>query len=180
MQASESGCIDFVCLDLGPGDCTNLQRVCDHDPMHEGLQQTNDGCSISSCFQDDVIILVERLLGECEYGIAIHEKSTMVLDHAVLEDCNLGKSAMNIESDYLHDTPPSLRTRRKLTGNTTTTDSRSQRNRASRRGGQLTTRARGSLSIFGLPAMTCFRRPYPGANTIYLDGKTCAPEGAHE
>lgn len=180
VQASKSSRIDFVCLDLGPGDCSNLQRVCNHDPVHEGLQQPNNGCSVSSCLQDDVVILVERLLGEGEYGIALHEEATMILDHAVLEDCNLGKSTMNIKSDYLHGTPPSVRTRRKLAGNTTTTDSRSQRNRASRRGGQLTTRARSSLSSFGLPAMTCFRRPYPGANTIYLDGKPCAPEGAHE
>lgn len=36
-------------------------------------------------------------------------------------------------------------------GNTTTTDSRAQRNRAGRRGGQLLTRARGSSYKTGLP-----------------------------
>ena len=47
-------------------------------------------------------------------------------------------------------------------GNTTTTDSRAQRNRASRRGGQLPTRARGSSYKTGLPTERASRRPCPG------------------
>lgn len=43
------------------------------------------------------------------------------------------------------------KTRRKLAGNTTSTDSRSQRNRADRRGSQLTTRARSSSSTPACP-----------------------------
>jgi hypothetical protein len=49
----------------------------------------------------------------------------------------------------------------KRAGNTATTDSRSQRIRADRRGGQITARALSPWSYVGLPALTCFQRPKP-------------------
>src|SRR3546814_4859442 len=69
----------------------------------------------------------------------------------------LGEGAMNIHSYYPHELPP--RTDRKRAGNTATTDSRSQRIRADRRGGQITARAPSPWSSVGLPALTCFQRP---------------------
>jgi len=51
-------------------------------------------------------------------------------------------------------------------GLTTTTDPRSQRNRASRRGGQLQTRARGSSYNIGLPALRAPGASIPDGRTI--------------
>jgi hypothetical protein len=47
-------------------------------------------------------------------------------------------------------------------GHTTLTDSRSQRIRASRRGGQILTRARSSSYVTGLPNLRAPRCPSPG------------------
>ena len=47
-------------------------------------------------------------------------------------------------------------------GSTTTTDTRAKRNRASRKGGHLLTRARGSSCKSGLPTLNAPRRPCPG------------------
>src|SRR4029453_9896944 len=47
-------------------------------------------------------------------------------------------------------------------GHTTPTDSRSQRIRASRRGGQILTRAHGSSYVAGLPSLRAPRCPGPG------------------
>jgi hypothetical protein len=47
-------------------------------------------------------------------------------------------------------------------GHTTPTDSRSQRNRASRRGGQILTRALSSSYVTGLPSLRAPRCPGPG------------------
>ena len=55
-------------------------------------------------------------------------------------------------------------------GNTTPTDSRSQRIRASRGGGQLLTRAHGSWNDIGLPAPTCTSAPVPDGRTIHPQG----------
>ena len=56
----------------------------------------------------------------------------------------------------------SITIRRERRGDTTTTDPRSRRNRASRRGGQLLTRARSSSFNIGLPAPSCSRCLCPG------------------
>ncbi len=47
-------------------------------------------------------------------------------------------------------------------GDTTTTDPRSQRNRVSRRGGQLTNSSSQLIEYFGLPALSCSRCLCPG------------------
>ncbi len=65
-------------------------------------------------------------------------------------------------------------------GDTTTTDSRSQRNRASRRGGQLQTRARSSSYKIGLPALRAPGASVPDGRTIRLvhdeRSRTSAPD----
>ena len=62
---------------------------------------------------------------------------------------------------------------------TTSTDSRSQRNRASRRGGHVTTRARSSW--IGRPAaVSCSRRPDPGLNILPLSWQKSHPESGVE
>ena len=56
-------------------------------------------------------------------------------------------------------------------GDTTTTDSRAKRNRAGRKGGQLLTRAQGSLYKSGLPTSSCSRHPLSRMGSPYADPK---------
>lgn len=84
---------------------------------------------------------------------------------SVIKDCHLGERSMNIHSNHTHDPSPSGYGSR--WGNTTSTDSRSQRSRASRRGGQVTTRVHNSRS--GRPAtVSCSQRPYPGGRSYLI------------
>ena len=68
-------------------------------------------------------------------------------------------------------------------GNTTTTDSRSRRNRASRRGGQLLTRARSSSYTSACPHLGAPGASVPDGRTIRRDHKnrsrTSAPESSY-
>ncbi|BEP57110.1 hypothetical protein GmRootV35_13320 [Variovorax sp. V35] len=154
MQACERCSVNLVRLDLGPSDGPDLQWVGDHDAMREWLKQPNNGCRIASGLKHDVVFFGQGL-GKLEHGESIHREAAMLIDLAVLDDRHLRKVPMHIQADNSHMRPPvSETTRRKLADNTTTTDSRSQRNRASRRGSQITTRARSSLSNLGLPANT--------------------------
>ena len=59
-------------------------------------------------------------------------------------------------------------------GDTTTTDSRSRRNRASRRGGQLLTRARSSSYASACPHLRAPGASVPDGRTIRRDPKTAA------
>ena len=56
-------------------------------------------------------------------------------------------------------------------GGTTTTDPRSQRNRAGRRGGQLLTRARSSSSTSACPRFVLPDAPIPDGQTIRQDAR---------
>ena len=76
------------------------------------------------------------------------------LDRAVVQHHRLGEDAMNVQSNNPHRLASSCcRDPRELAGNTATTDPRSQRIRASRRGGQITARAL-SPWFKGRPART--------------------------
>jgi hypothetical protein len=68
---------------------------------------------------------------------------------------------VNIHSYHAHDFASSLYIGSNA-GYTATTDSRSRRIRADRRGGQIKARALSPLFYDGLPALTCFQRPKPG------------------
>ena len=144
MQARKLCGIDLVGLDLRTGDGTHLQGVGDGHPVHERRQQPDDGGRVAGGLQHGFVFLRQRL-GKREHRLPVHREAAMVLQQAVLQNRDLCEVTMNVQSDDSHRRSPAVTTsRRKLAGNTTTTDSRSQRNRASRRGGQLITRARSS------------------------------------
>jgi hypothetical protein len=79
-----------------------------------------------------------------------------------LAENHLPKGSVSIYPDYASHARLLFVQRTGAAGYTTTTDSRSRRNRASRRGGQLQTRARSSTYKIGLPAPSCSRRLCPG------------------
>ena len=167
VQPGKGRGVDLVRLDLGPGDGSYLEGVGDDDATHEGRQQPDDDGRVARRLQHDVVFVGQHLVRESQDGLAFHDEAAVVLHPSAVEDRNLREVAMHVQTDDSHGRPPAVRqSRRKLAGNTTTTDPRSQRNRANRRGSQITTRARSSLSNAGLPANTCSRRPYPGARTL--------------
>lgn len=93
---------------------------------------------------------------------------------SVVEDCDSSERSTNIHSN--HTRAPSPSGHGSWWGNTTSTDSRSRRSRASRRGGQVTTRVHNSRS--GRPVTaSCSQRPYPGGRS-YLIYFSRSPRGA--
>src|SRR4051794_3076585 len=95
----------------------------------------------------------------------MNEVDPQLLDHLpVLQDRHLSKRSMDIHADDTHAVPPVVQGSKRAC--TTSTDPRSQRSRASRRGGHVTTRARSSWK--GRPAaVLCSRHPYPGGPAIH-------------
>lgn len=81
---------------------------------------------------------------------------------------------MGINSDYTSHSCLLSIIRGGAVGDTTTTDPRSQRNRASRRGGHLLTRARSSTCKVGLPALRAPGASVSDGRTIRRDHETAA------
>ena len=94
-------------------------------------------------------------------------------------DDDLRQGAVNVHSDHSpHDRL--LRSRREQVGDTTTTDSRSRRNRASRRGGQLLTRTRGSSHRTACPHLRAPGASVPDGRTIRRNHRIPAGKSAPE
>src|SRR5215208_6969334 len=86
--------------------------------------------------------------------VACHAHSAKPAGLAVLQDHRFGEHAVDVQSDNPHESASSsVSISGEPAGNTATTDPRSQRIRASRRGGQITARAL-SPSFKGRPART--------------------------
>jgi len=84
-----------------------------------------------------------------------------------LDGSRLGEMAADVQSDTPHRPTSAFLTRGHPAGDTTTTDPRSKRNRASRRGGQLPRRTRGPKSYRPARSRWCpVSSPCPGAATI--------------
>jgi hypothetical protein len=131
-------------FDAGVGDGAQLQRVGHDDPPHMRLQKANHRGGVAGRLEHGLIVGAQAA---CKLGqlVARQLKPMLCGDHPVLENRNLGKAAVDVQTDRFACSSPLLfvGSRRDCT---TTTDPRSQRNRAGRRGGQITTRARSSLS----------------------------------
>jgi len=161
VQARERRGVNFVSLDLSPCDRAHLQGIGNGDSSHKRCQQSGNDGRVTSCLDHHVIIL-RKCAAKPKYRIPVHRDAAAVFHQTVLEYGDLGEVPVNIQSNDSHKLSPVVsRTRRKLADNTTITDSRSQRNRASRRGSQITTRARSSLSNRGLPANHASVAPIP-------------------
>src|SRR4051794_20484019 len=87
---------------------------------------------------------------------------------AVLPDHHLREGAVDVHADDAPH-PVSLLMATGAVGDTTTTDPRSRRNRAGRRGGQLLTRARGSSSGSACPRFVLPAPRSPDGHTIRED-----------
>ena len=97
-------------------------------------------------------------------------RATSRFDFAVFEIRDLGDSARHVQTHDSHSQSPFPSEKGSRWANTTPTDSRAQRNRAGRRGGQLLTRARSSSFDYRPAHVTCSPVPLsrmvaPYANT---------------
>lgn len=154
--------VDLVRLYAGMGDGLHLQGVRDHDPRHERRQQPDDGRRVPGCRQDNLVIL-PKALSKRRHGVVFELDPEFRRELAPIKDRDLRETSMHIHSDRPHAKSPCCRG--ECAGCATSTDTRSQRRRDSRRGGQITTRARSSESIrparfFALP------RPCPDTATL--------------
>ena len=138
----------------------------------------------------DKVLGVLAALSPCDVALEACRPSKPTF----LPENHLAKGSVSIYSDYASHARLLFVQRTGAAGYTTTTDSRSRRNRASRRGGQLVTRARSSTSkdrparTFVLPAplsrmvtpYAAIQKPQPDIGAGTLIPVTNAIERLHE
>jgi hypothetical protein len=155
IELCQHRCVDRISLDLGMRDQSHLPRIGDDHPADMRRDDFDYGCGIAGRLHHDMVV-VRQSLGERSKMLARHADATQPDDLALVQHDRLGEHAVDIQSNDSHRSASfaSLFTSRELAGNTATTDPRSQRIRASRRGGQITARAHSPWSK-RRPARTC-------------------------
>jgi len=151
-QLGQDAGVDLVGLDLRLGDGPGLARVRHHHPSDQRPQHRGDGVAVRRGLQHDLIVGAQRA-GPGPQVFRLHPDASLVAAQPLLDDGELRERPMHIHPDRSH-TPAPLRLliSRNHRAETTETDTRSQRNRASRRGGQVLTRARSSLYRSACPS----------------------------
>jgi hypothetical protein len=161
------------------GDRLDLQRIGNHHPRHIRRQNPRHGHAVAGRL-DHHFVGGPKALAEAFQRRARHVDPASIPKPAVFPDHHLAKGAVGIDPD--HTSHPCLLSvdQTGAAGDTTTTDSRSRRNRASRRGGQLLTRARSSSCASACPHLRAPGASVPDGRTIRRDllnrSWTSAPE----
>jgi transposase len=143
VQSGQYGCVDFVGLHPSVGDRPYHAWIGHDYALDERSQDPLDSSAVAGRFDDDFVFSRKR---SCELDEAIMNQidPLLPLDLPVLQERRLRERAMYVHADDRHDSSHLFFGSQRAC--TTSTDPRSQRNRASRRGGQVTTRARSSWS----------------------------------
>lgn len=141
VQASEDSGVNFVGLDPGIGNRPNQARISYGDTFYVWPHQPLDGGAVAGCLNDDLVLQAERP-GEVHHGAVDEINPQFSGDLSVLQDRHLSERPMDVHTGDTHSVPPIVQGSQRAC--TTSTDPRSQRSRASRRGGHVTTRARSS------------------------------------
>ena len=147
-QLGQDRSIDLVGLHLRLGDRAGLARVRHHHPPRRLSQQRGDRERVPRRLQRHLIAGPETV-GEHPQRLRRSRDLALLPDQAVLPHRDLSELPMHVQpetpSSHLASPSHSIRSDDErstaIVGITTPTDSRSQRSRASRRGGQLLTRA---------------------------------------
>lgn len=158
--------INPVRLDACLGDEPYQQWIRNCDTRDARAQYVDDGGGIARRFEHHMIGAAQAC-GKALQFVASEPGTATSMQHAVLQIRDLGHGARNIQSYDSHNRSPIQMNVGSRWDSTTTTDSRSQRNRAGRRGGQLLTRARGSSYNNGLPTRSAPRCPLSRMVTPY-------------
>src|SRR6516165_9857746 len=125
--------IDLIGLDLGMRNTPDLFRIGDNYPTDVRSDYRGNRSRIAGGFDDDNVAL-GQLLGKFLQRLATHDETPQTAELAVFPGHRLGKGAVNIQSNDPHFPLRSRSFEREIAGNTTPTDPRSQRIRASRKG----------------------------------------------
>jgi hypothetical protein len=143
--------IDLVGLDLRLRDRPGLRRIRHHHPTHDRGQQGGDRVTVAGGLQRHLIITTQ-VRCPVPQRLRCHRDPALVADQSVFDHRQLRELAVHVHADIAHhpDSLHHLDVGNRWDG-TTPTDTRSQRSRTSRRGGQLLTRAHSPLSKNGLP-----------------------------
>src|ERR1700722_10218498 len=161
IEVGQCAGVDLVGLHMGVRDGFHLERVGDHHALHEWRQHPRHGHAVAGRL-DHHLIRCQKAFAEAFQCRSSHIDTTCPSKPTLLPENHLPKGSVSIYPDYASHARLLFVQRTGAAGYTTTTDSRSRRNRASRRGGQLLTRARSSTYKIGLPAPSCSRRLCPG------------------
>src|SRR3984885_8337269 len=114
--------------------CSHLLGVCDHDFLDVRRDHRSDRGCVAGRFDDDHVLLRKLLCESLEKGPA-HVNAPQSFELAVVPGHRLGEGAVDIQTNDPHVCcSVSVRSKRKLAGNTTSTDPRSRRIRESRKG----------------------------------------------
>ena len=169
IKLREDAGVDRIGFNLRMGDDANLLGVCDHDLLDVRRNHRRNRRRVAGRFDDNHVLLGE-LLRESLKKMAAHVDAPQPFELAVVPGDRLGEGAVNIQSDDPHAcSSVSVRSKRELAGDTTSTDPRSRRIRESRKGGHVT--SSGSRpTVYRRPART-FVLPAPRVP----DGLTISP-----
>ncbi|EPX76453.1 Mobile element protein [Salipiger mucosus DSM 16094] len=168
MQLRQDRGVDLVGLHPRMRDRLHLKRVGDHHPRDERRQQSHDRRRVFRGFQHDLVIGPQGA-AEGHDSVMFQVDPEVFRHRPVREDRDLREAPVNVHSDRSHSSL-SQSLSGECSGCATSTDTRSRRTRAGRRGGQITTRARSSKSI--RPARVfALQRPCPAAPLYHDRGK---------
>ena len=175
VQRREHPRIDLVGLDPRVRDRPHLQRVGDDHPRDVGGQHPHHRHRVAGGLDHHLVILGQAA-GEALQARAGHVDPAVMAQPAILPEHHLREGAVDVHADDAPH-PVSLLMATGAVGDTTTTDPRSRRNRAGRRGGQLLTRAHGSLCTSACPRFVLPAPRSPDGRTIRQDRAILAGRG---
>jgi hypothetical protein len=126
--------IDRIGLDLRMSDDAHLHGVRDHDLLDVRRDHGSDWGCVAGRFDDDHVLL-RKLLCESLEKMTAHVDAPQPFELALVPGDRLGEGAVDIQSNDPHACfSVSVRSKRELAGDTTSTDPRSRRIRESRKG----------------------------------------------
>src|SRR6202167_2371024 len=106
MELRQHRSVDFVGLDLRPGNGSNQDRIGDDDPTDEGREQTDNHIRIAGRLDDDLVIGLERL-GELQQATVFEIYPSRIPDFTIFQNGHLSESPMDVESNDSHFPAPS-------------------------------------------------------------------------
>src|SRR6202453_4459669 len=98
MELRQHRSVDFVGLDLRPGNGSNQDRIGDDDPTDEGREQTDNHIRIAGRLDDDLVIGLERL-GELQQATVFEIYPSRIPDFTIFQNGHLSESQMDVESN---------------------------------------------------------------------------------
>jgi len=152
MERRKNPGVDLIRHDMGLrlGDRPDLQRISNDDARLEGRENQHQCHRVASGLDDDLIARLQGLVEPFQLR-ARHVGAASPSQLPLFPNDHFREGSVYVHSEYMpHDPSPSLRSTGAW-GDTTTTDSRSRGNRASRSGGQSRTRTLGSSYTTACP-----------------------------